>query len=97
MGEAAVKAAAAGESDKMVTLVRESNDPYRCTTGLAPLEAVAHAEKRVPDEFISEEGNDITPAFLEYARPLLGGPLPSFVRLKLQPVPRRLGARVDSA
>ena len=91
VGEAAVRAAAAGESDKMVTLIRESNDPYRCTTGLAPLEAVAHAEKKVPDEFISDEGNDITPAFLEYARPLLGGPLPSFVRLKLQPVPRRLG------
>jgi 6-phosphofructokinase 1 len=92
VGKAAVRAAAGGESDKMVTLVRQSNDPYHCTTGLALLEAVANAEKKVPEKFISAEGNDITPAFLEYTRPLLGGPLPSFARLRLQPVPKRLQA-----
>ena len=29
----------------------------------------------MPDEFINAEGNGITPAFLDYARPL-AGPLP---------------------
>ena len=55
-GQMAVRHAVAGVSDKMVTLVRESNDPYKCTTGLADLELIANAEKLMPDEFINEDG-----------------------------------------
>lgn len=90
VGEAAVRHACEGVTDQMVTLVRVSNSPYRCETGLAPLAEVANAERPVPDEFISAEGNDVTPAFLEYARPLIGGPLPRYARLKMQRVPKRL-------
>lgn len=91
VGEAAVAAAVGGESDRMVILVRQCDDPYRCTTGLAPLEEVANAEKPVPPEFINAEGNWVTQAYLDYARPLLGGPLPSYVRLEGHRVPKRLG------
>ena len=91
VGGAAVAAACRGESDQMVTLVRVSQSPYRCETSLAPLEAVANAERPVPDEFIAESGNDVTSAFIEYARPLIGGPLPRYARLKLAPVPKKAG------
>jgi 6-phosphofructokinase 1 len=74
----------------MVTLERVSNTPYRCETGLADLQEVANAERPVPDEFITAEGNDVTAAFLDYARPLIGGPLPPYARLKLERVPKKM-------
>jgi 6-phosphofructokinase 1 len=85
VGEAAVQRACEGVTDKMITLDRVSQDPYRCDTGLASLEEVANAERPVPDEFIGAEGNDVTSAFIDYARPLIGGPLPPYARLKLSP------------
>jgi len=81
-GQMAVKKAVEGTSGYMVILARESNDPYKCTTGLAPLEEVALSEKPVPDEFINAEGNFVTDKFFEYARPLIGEPLPEYVRLE---------------
>jgi len=89
---AAVRSACEGVTDHMVTLERVSQCPYRCEVGLAPLEKVAHAERPLPDEFINEEGNDITPAFLDYARPLIGGPLPRYARLELRRVTKLLEA-----
>jgi 6-phosphofructokinase 1 len=89
VGEAAVRRACDGVSDKMITLERVSQDPYRCETGLAPLEEVANAERPVPDEFISADGNDVTAAFIDYARPLIGGPLPPYARLQLNRAPKK--------
>ena len=81
-GQAAVSAALAGGNDVMVTLVREAGLAYSCTTGLAPLEAVAGAERRLPADFFDEAAGLPTQAFVEYARPLIGGPLPRFERLR---------------
>ena len=89
-GQMAVRHAVNGASDKMVTLVRESDNPYSCTTGLVDLEAVANAEKLVPAEFINEAGNDVTGAFLAYARPLIGGPLPAYGYLQKVMIPKKL-------
>ncbi len=71
-GAAAVGAAIAGVSGKMITLVRESNAPYRSTTGLADLDRVAYAERHFPEAWIAPAGNDILPGFVEYAAPLAG-------------------------
>jgi len=90
VGEAAVRRACEGVSDKMITLERVSTDPYRCETGLADLEDVANAERPVPDEYINADGNDVTPAFIDYARPLIGDPLPPYARLALEPVSKKL-------
>jgi 6-phosphofructokinase len=78
-GRAAVSAAVSGVTDKMVTLVRESTAPYRCTTGLADLEKVAYTERLFPAEWIHPDGNDVLPEFLEYVAPLVG---------KIEPRPR---------
>jgi len=42
---------------------------------------VANAAKPMPPEFINPEGNFVTPACLDYLRPLVG-PLPGYARLK---------------
>jgi 6-phosphofructokinase 1 len=41
---------------------------------------VANAAKPMPPEFINPKGNYVTPACLDYLRPLVG-PLPEYVRL----------------
>lgn len=51
---------------------------YAVDYQLLPFEAVAGLTKRMPDEFINAAGNDITSAFSNYLRPLLGsGILPT--------------------
>jgi 6-phosphofructokinase 1 len=73
-GAAAVKAAMAGTSGKMITLVRENKGgKYACSTGTVNLRDIANAEKLLPREFINAQGNGMTEAFCDYARPLIQG------------------------
>jgi 6-phosphofructokinase 1 len=51
------------------------------TTGTVPLEVVANQQRRLPDEFINQHGNGLTDAFVDYATPLIGEPLPEFFSL----------------
>lgn len=80
-GRAGVRHAVQGESGSMVTLVREPGPEYGCGTGLAPLAVVANSAKLMPREYINAEANFVTRAFLDYARPLIGDPLPHYTRL----------------
>ena len=86
VGRAAVRAAVAGHSDVMVALVREPGPAYRCGTSLAPLAKVANVEHKLPGEYINARGNDVTEAFMAYARPLIGGPLAPYARLAMHRV-----------
>ena len=79
-GRRAVELAAEGVSGVMVSLVRESSQPYRCSLGTASLAEVAVHAKPMPDEYISAEGSDVTPQCIEYLRPLIGE-LPDYARL----------------
>ncbi len=90
VGQTAVREAAAGKSGVMVSIIREPGPQYRSTLGLVPLERVANAVRKVPDEFIAPAGNDVTAAYLSYIRPLIGPPLPEYARLARVPVPARL-------
>ncbi len=98
-GQMAVRYAMEGVNGKMVTLVRESNEPYKCTTGLAELRDVANGEKKVPKEFINDQGNHITDAMRDYVRPLVQGEapikigddgLPVFMRFKRKLLEKKL-------
>ena len=80
-GIKAVELAVAGTSGVMVSIVRESNDPYRWSLGTAPLAEVALGAKPMPDNFINAKGNFVTPACIEYLKPLVGT-LPEYTRLK---------------
>ncbi|MCD6123129.1 MAG: 6-phosphofructokinase [Spirochaetales bacterium] len=89
-GQKAVLHALNGVTGKMVTLVRESDRPYKCTTGLANLSSVANGEKYFPKEWISKDDFFVTDGFFSYARPLIEGEvkplikdgLPDFMRFK---------------
>jgi 6-phosphofructokinase 1 len=100
-GREAVRQAAAGQSGMMVTLVRESDRPYACTTGLARLESIANSVKPLPREFMDARGTSVTDRLRTYATPLVQGQvdvplaedgLPQFVRFERRMIPRRLPA-----
>jgi 6-phosphofructokinase 1 len=82
VGEMAVKQAVQGESDIMITLLRQASDDgtYAAITGTTPLVNIANAERHMPPEFLNAAGNFVTQAFVEYARPLIGGDLPHYFR-----------------
>jgi len=81
-GRAAVRLALDGVTDRMVTLVRDGDEPYRWHTGSAPLALIANRQKLLPDEFLTGDGRAVTEAFRRYALPLLGlDPLPEYARL----------------
>lgn len=90
VGQMAVRNAVQGQTGYMVTLVREDGPEYRCTTGLAPLADVANAVKYLPDEFINNEGNYVTPAFIDYAKPLIGGSLHPYIRFEKNYIEKKL-------
>jgi 6-phosphofructokinase 1 len=81
VGRHAVALAAEGVSGVMVTLERAAGPGYAVETSTAPLEVIANQQKRLPDSFIADSGNGLTRAFVDYATPLIGDPLPEFVRL----------------
>src|SRR5581483_10156520 len=80
-GRAAVELALGGHSDEMVILLRDDGPHYHCRTGAAPLEVIANRQKRLPEAFIRPDGLGPSAAFLDYARPLIGEPLPLLARL----------------
>ncbi|MEA1952470.1 MAG: 6-phosphofructokinase [Planctomycetota bacterium] len=80
-GQRAVELAVEGTSGVMVSIVRESSQPYKWSLGTAPLSDVALGEKPMPDEFIDDENLFVTQACLDYLKPLIGE-LPEFVRFK---------------
>ena len=99
VGRAAVEYAAAGKSGVMVTIDRVSDEPYEWTLGEAPLDEVANVERKVPREFITDDGFHITEACRRHLAPLIMGEdyppyvggLPQYVRLKNVAVPKKTG------
>lgn len=82
VGQAGVEAILAGESDKMVVLERQDEPEYRCTTGLAALSEVANVQRMLPAAYLNTSSTMVTPAFMQYALPLIGEPLPIYPRLE---------------
>lgn len=83
-GELACRAALDGESGKMVAFSRVSENPYEMKPFLVDIDEVMMYERKIPDEFINEEGNGITQAFLDWCRPLIGEELPDMISLNTQ-------------
>ncbi len=90
-GKVAVEKAISGESGYMVAFEREMIDGnYHCNYRLLPLESVANYEKKVPMEWINDQGNGLKEPFIEYALPLIQGEadipkvdsLPRYAKLK---------------
>jgi 6-phosphofructokinase 1 len=98
VGKAAVEFALAGKNSVMATIVRKSSRPYEWEVGEAPLSEVANVEKKMPRDFISDDGFGITAACREYLSPLIQGEeyppyedgLPDYVTLENKAVEKRL-------
>ena len=72
---AALRAAdgAAGYPTKgTIGIVRTKGKKYAVDYAALPAEAAAKFTKSVPKAFIAKNGHDVTPAFLAYAKPLVG-------------------------
>ena len=77
-GRYAATVAAKGDLDGSIAIVREEGEPYEAGFKRVPLEAVAAKTRHMPKEFISGH-NDVSQAFIDYAKPLVGD-LPTFER-----------------
>ena len=77
VGRAGVRALAAGETEKMVSLL-----PLGTESGyeLVPLSEVADAERPLPAEWILDAAIPVGDRFFNYVRPLVGELTPYFVR-----------------
>ncbi|MDE0007786.1 MAG: diphosphate--fructose-6-phosphate 1-phosphotransferase, partial [Gammaproteobacteria bacterium] len=92
VGKAAVQLALESSGGVMVTIERTADDPYTWRTGQAPLAEVANVERKLPPNYISQDGFGITGAALRYLRPLIAGEdypeyaggLPRYAKLKNQ-------------
>lgn len=99
LGKAAVEFAVEGKNAVMPTIERRSDEPYEWAIGCANLADVANVEKKMPRDFISEDGFGITEKCRRYLLPLIQGEdyppykdgLPDYVRLKNMAVPKKLG------
>ena len=61
----------------MVALQRQAVPTYQIETVLVPLEEVILIEKKLPVLFINETNNGVTPAFIQWCKPLIGSDLPA--------------------
>jgi ATP-dependent phosphofructokinase / diphosphate-dependent phosphofructokinase len=82
VGQMAIQALLKGESDKMVTLIRQTEPAYHCATGLAELAKVANVQQLMPAHYLDESKTMVTRAFYDYALPLIGSPLPNHAKLE---------------
>jgi 6-phosphofructokinase 1 len=83
VGQMAVRYGTQGETGGSVAMRRAPGTDYRIETFLTPLATVARETKHMDPSYITD-GNNITEAFKQYARPLVGR-LPlvgSFAELK---------------
>ena len=85
-GSTAVRAAVEGKNGVMVGFRRLPGEEYRAETILIPIEEVMLHERTMPKEFIAENGHDVTQAFIDWCRPLLGEPVRKYVTFKNKPL-----------
>jgi 6-phosphofructokinase 1 len=91
-GEKAVQFAVSGDRDGSVAIRRAQgyDAAYSAEYVLTPLESVAGKTRVMEDELIADSGNDVTPAFSLYLRPLLGSDMPQAARLQAPKVAKIL-------
>ena len=72
-GAAAVKNALTGKIAKgTIAIVRKKAKKYAVAYEARPIAEAAKYTRALPDSFIARNGHDVTPAFIAYARPLVG-------------------------
>ncbi len=88
VGRLAVKYAATQFAHGSVAITRKPGKRYAVGYKRVPLKSVAKETRHMPAKFINKDGNDVTQAFIDYARPIVGK-LPPIGRLKGVPVKQK--------
>lgn len=91
VGEKAVQFAMWGDCDGSIAIKRTG--AYSVDYELLPLADVAGKTRVMEDEFIAANGTDITDAFRDYLRPLLGSGMPDAYTLRMNKVKKILADR----
>ena len=73
LGRNAVKLCLEGQNGMMSSLRRLPLDEYRVVYEAQDIAGIADREKKVPAQWITSEGNNVTPEMLNYLRPLVQG------------------------
>ena len=73
IGKKAVETALADHTNVMMGVKRTSNDPYTAECIYSNVQDIANLEQKVPAEWITKEGNDITQELYDYLYPLIQG------------------------
>lgn len=73
LGMKALQCAVEGKTGEMAALRRVSSHPYTVDYFSVPVEKVANQEKKIPKEYIHENGHDVTEQMMEYLEPLIQG------------------------
>ncbi len=73
LGMEACQCALEGKTGQMAAVIRKSHEPYQVTFGSVPVSQAANAEKKVPEEWITGDGHDVTEDMIRYLRPLIRG------------------------
>jgi 6-phosphofructokinase 1 len=60
---------------------RNDRGGYRPVEGTARLDQVGDAPRTLPERYLTESGTQVSEAFVEWARPLVGGALPEYISL----------------
>jgi len=84
-GAVAVKQAMKTPSGS-IAIKRKPGKKYQVYFETVPLSAVAKETRHMPDEYINSEANDVTKAFIDYARPIVG---------ELAPIGRFAGKKIS--
>ncbi|MFH5834758.1 diphosphate--fructose-6-phosphate 1-phosphotransferase [Proteiniclasticum sp. C24MP] len=82
VGRKAVQAAVKEHTGVMIGLTRKEGEEYEVETPLIPIDQVMLYERKLPDEYISEDGFDITKKYLNWLKPLLGEEIPDFINFR---------------
>lgn len=70
---AAVEAAVAGKTGRMITLLRTESQDYECEAGLVAVDDLQTDYKSLPENWISDDQSSLNHAFIQYLFPLVQG------------------------
>jgi 6-phosphofructokinase 1 len=87
LGSLAARLAGDDCSEYLITIQRDMHTAdrgekgYKAVEGTARLDQIGNGINALPDHFINESGTGVSQAFLDWARPLIGGALPEYINL----------------
>ena len=78
VGYLAAEAAFNGETGKMITIKVKSREPYVEQYDMFDIHEIANVERKVPKNWIINDGTYVSDEFIEYAQPLIEGELDAY-------------------